>query len=206
MLEAILTYDQFTPPIEYRTGVDSNDSRVRKHIERIERVPDQLQKIIADQWGYIAFFNGSITDQPEFRREKGRVAGGYNRTTWDVLPGGYYQSKHAVLIGVDGDYIPIDLELALHEYGHSFNDEIGRFFFGESLSETPIVLDAIQKRPFNFNPWNDPHEFVAHSVELFYSCRYEFELQQPEVHEFLRELEMKSLNPDEFRHQSSVRR
>lgn len=200
MLEATLTYDQFTPPIEYRTGVDPNHARVRGGIEEIERVPDQLQKIIADQGGYIAFYNGPITDQPEFRYLKGKIASA-DGTTWDVLSGGYDPSKHVGLIGVDGNYIFQREGAALHEYGHGFNQLVGNFFFRKPLSKTAEVLEAIEKRPFVESDLNIPSEFVAYSVEMNYfsiESRSIFQSQQPEIYELFQELEEKSLKPDKF--------
>jgi hypothetical protein len=194
MLEPLLTYDRFTPPIEYRNGVDPNDQRVKRRVQLIEQVPDQIQQIIAHNGGYIVFFNGRITDQKEFEHKRGKAARNHAQGTWDDLPGGHNPSMKAVLIGIEGNYPYGQSENdALHEYGHGFDDGIGKRLLGVSLSDTFTVLETVAKAARIPNPYNlHPREFAAYAVTQYYKSRADrmtFETSFPKMAKLLRAME-----------------
>lgn len=147
-LDLKLTYNKFKPPRRYRKGVKANNPRVQEHMRKIERVPDQLQRIIADHGSYIVFFNGPLTDNWEVEHLKGEIPPGWEDTNhkWEDLRAAYAYFPKAVLIGIEGDYAKSDSEASLHEYGHSFDDLIGREFYKMPLSSTPKVKDILKRK------------------------------------------------------------
>ena len=179
MLEKYLTYDKFVPPVEYRNGVNPQDPRVLKHMAEIEKVPDQIQRLIADKGGYIVFFNGPLTEQPEMQHCKGQQTPNWpDGTTWDAMIGCY--NDKIVFLGIDGNYIGYrDISIheygniSLHEYGHSIDEVIGQMIFGMPLSLTPIAEKILKENKKLREFYKGiPEEFIAFAVNEFYQSPY----------------------------------
>ena len=67
------TYDNFQPKIEYRNGASFEDLKEKEFKMQLEKVPDQIQRIMADSGGRLIFFKGLITDNYELRYKRGTI-------------------------------------------------------------------------------------------------------------------------------------
>ena len=181
---------------EYRKGVRLNNEKVQEHLHKLERVPQNLQKCIAESGAYIVFFNGQLTDNFEAVNEKGVTPSGWdNHYTWDDIPAAYDDINFkAILVGIEGNYAKTGSHLFLHEFGHCFNDEIGRILFKKPISETDAVVSAIQREPFlSLNGYlQRPKEYVAHSIEKFYldeTTKLYLKIAHPRIYGILSNIE-----------------
>ena len=95
-----------------------------------------------------------------------------------------------VLIGVEGDYVETD-DPFLHEFGHSFDDIVGRNIRGCPMSEWWEVLQALKTEPFPDWYYNHPSEYVANAVDLFFNSdrtNRHLEMNNPSIFQLLQEL------------------
>lgn len=175
MLEEYLTYKNTLPPVEYRSGVNPNDPKVLFHLAEIQKIPDQIHKLIASGGGRIVFFNGILTDQPEMVDVRGKHVPNWPKgTTWDVMNGGYDSESKIAFIGIDGDFeVDDNLEdkLALHEYGHEFDHLVGIAIFGSPISLNSRYKEIFRVPPNSRRYFSNSREFLAESVRLFYQSK-----------------------------------
>ena len=168
------TFDKFVPPHQYRNGANPSQPKVQRHLYDLEKVPDQIQRIIAEEGGYVIFFNGPITDNPEAAHLKGKRVPGWKREVLiDNLASLHNSKSGAVLLGILCGDFQGRIGAALHEYGHSYDDKVGKRFFGKPLSKTIIVEDAIEQQPFRDPYLNRPREHVAESVNDYHGNSWE---------------------------------
>lgn len=164
-----LTYDRFVPLAEYRYGADPEDPKAITIMRMIERVPDQIQKIMSDRGGRLIFCNGPLTNNPEIEHEKGRRPQGWSSGTWEESVAGFSPSFRTAFFGLKGQYRPTTvLDVGLHEYGHMCDDLVGKYFFEQSLSKHATALDVLGRHPFSDKYYNHQREYVAHAFEHYY--------------------------------------
>ncbi len=85
------TYNKFTPKIKYRNGAGPGDLLSRKYLSEFEATPDHLQEIIQKYGGRIIFFNGKITDNPEWIFYRGKEIKNKEGVIWDDFRAGYLE-------------------------------------------------------------------------------------------------------------------
>jgi Pro-Pro endopeptidase len=181
---------------ECRNGLGVDNPKVISCLHKLDMVPLELQALIAKEGFDIIFFNGPLTDNWEQEHNKGKKPKGYSKgKIWDKIQGVYNCGMKRALIGINGDYYPSDpisLEnIFLHEFGHGFDDLIGKFFCNKYISEMEEIIQAAEEEPFKAKYFNYPIEYVAKSVNYFYSnyhSRKKLRENQPTIFEILNEI------------------
>ena len=118
----------------------------------------------------------------------------YNSYTFDDLIAIYDISSKDIFLGVVGNYQGL-WDPSLHEYGHAYDFIIGEYFFGQRLSRTQTVLNAIKDEPFSWSFFSSPIEYVANSFDLFYDSsetREELRVNQPMMYNLLEDIERRA--------------
>jgi hypothetical protein len=160
--DTILTYDEFIPSIEYR-GMDANHRKVQYHIQQLERIPDQIQRIVHERGGSIVFFNGPLAKQPEI---KGKLL--IDQSRRNNVPYAYLELQKTVMVGIEGDYGPGTA--ITHEFGHAMDNLIGKEIFGINISKTEIISKLIKKYHSRLDYYyHRPHEYVANMITDYYT-------------------------------------
>jgi|FLOH01.1.fsa_nt_gi hypothetical protein len=193
-LESMLTYDQVSPLYEYRSEADSTSEIVYKRKLLLEKVPDQIQSLMTQGGNEIIFFNGQITDQPEFARNKGKIPRGWPKEyTWDKVPLGQSEGFNSVLIGIKGDYYIID-EQTLHEYGHAYDAIMGKTIFGGPISQTSLLSSIKGEYEYQLKDYlKHNEEFVAFIFDNYYKSeesKQELKKNMPKAYELLKAIEI----------------
>jgi hypothetical protein len=155
---------------ECRNGVGVNDLHVVECLDKLKRVPLNLQGIIGKEGLKVIFFNGPLTKNLEIKRIESLLNYYDEEMDWDKIYGIYYPYLKKVFIGIKGDY---DRHFSvkgtfLHEFGHGFDDIIGGYFYHKQISKLKKVRNAIEEEPFYDEYYHIPKEYVANSVKLFY--------------------------------------
>ena len=200
------------PHIEYRFGASESDPRVQESLEILMNVPEIMHRVIRAYGGRIVFFNGPLTDNPEFETWGGFKVP-YNEYTWDEQPAVHHEPSKTSLVGVRGPYRFWDPRNAVHEEGHCFDYRTGELFYGRrrigpgyscipKISTTRQFLELmriytdIESRAKEILPGiplaleNDPGEWFAHSFECHFDPSNETHRRiYPHFTEFFDELE-----------------
>lgn len=183
---------------EYRNGVKPED--VYNIENELQKIPKHLRKIMSSYGAYVVFFNGQITDNKEFEKNKGVRPRNYPiEYTWDNVQGAYDPDNCTVLIGISGNYIKHSQEsLLLHEFAHCFDDLIGDHYFGKSISEKINFKKLSKEEPFYYAHMRSPYyynlherEYVANAIDLFYrneNTNKELRLNNPTIYKLLSSL------------------
>ncbi|MBI2102917.1 hypothetical protein HYT55_03705 [Candidatus Woesearchaeota archaeon] len=147
----------YVPPftIEYRSSLTPFEPKIIESLEVLNKIPPSFLEILFQQGVRIVYFNGAVTQFPEFKdlaRSKRNDIHGFNGYTWDKVAGlcvdhsgvirahsqnGYSIKLGDIYIGVHGDYFTKEMtieQVTIHEIGHSVDHVVGRALFGESLS------------------------------------------------------------------------
>ena len=191
-----ISFNKYTPKIEYRNGATKTDKKAKFYLSQIEKVPDQIQKIIENEGGKIVFFNGPLTYNPEMNLMKGIRPQNWKHHTYDDLSACHDPASQLSFLGINGNYFG-EGDHSLHEYSHNYDYQIGWHFFSKPLSKTKKVLKAIIKEPFKEEYYNHPQEYIANSIEKFYhstKTRKILKKNNPTIHKILSSLELKALN------------
>jgi hypothetical protein len=186
-----------TISLNYREGVNPDSFIIKKYLKGIQSIPKHMLSALTYYGAQTVFFNGPITDQKEFHWHKGMLSPA--GVSWDLIRGGYLPLVKKVFLGVRGTYrnlVKLDF-IPLHEYGHCFDDLIGRFYFGQSMSNSPELLEQIRQYPFGNEAADKPKEYVAHNFVWFYGPSfynkgdYSMEEMRPELHQLFTEIDKK---------------
>lgn len=200
-----LTYDKFSPSIEYRHTTSDNET-ARKFLAEIEKIPDHIQQLIEERGGKIVFFNGSLTDNPEFHKHKGKHPPGWDtKYIWNDFSAGYSLPTKTVFLGVHRTKYEMR-DPSLHEYGHCFDFVIGEYLYNTPISKIPAISDIIQREPFNYSYLNRPREYIANSFEQFYrgeETKKSLKENQPVIHKFLSNIESRIINAQKIQTKTS---
>jgi len=186
--------------IRYANEIRPYDPMVIRSLNKLKRVPLGLQEIVAKEGDHIVFFNGRITDFPEFEYLKGVMLGGLNWGTYGDVAGVYNPTSGGIFVKISSNEDTI-----LHEFGHSFDNAIGKYIcfsirmggldlFNKPLSSKKSVLRAIKNEPFVSwgSDLSNPKEYVAHAFQLFYSSdesRKQLEEKNPTIFQLLSKIE-----------------
>ncbi len=139
------------PPlaVEYRSGLTPFEPKIIESLGVLDKIPSSFLEILTQQGVKIVYFNGAVTQFPEFKslaRDKRNDIHGYPGYTNDLMAGlcvspgrnSPLVNVGDVYIGVHGDYFTKDLmtieQVTIHELGHSVDHIVGRALFGEKLS------------------------------------------------------------------------
>ena len=165
----------YVPPlaVEYRSGLTPFEPKIIESLGVLDKIPSSFLEILTQQGVRIVYFNGAITQFPEFKsltRSKENNIHGYQGYTWNKVQGlcvGPQRNNSSVTmgevyIGVEGDYFTKDMttieEVTIHELGHSIDHVVGRALFGEKLSsrwkfrkfKEKVGLDSTANRKEHF--------------------------------------------------------
>jgi hypothetical protein len=156
---------------ECRNGVGIHNVQVIECLDKLNRVPLNLQEIIGKEELEVIFFNGPLTANPEIKRTE-YILNYYDEdTNWSKIYGIYYPYSRKIFIGIKGNYYPRHFSIKgtfLHELGHGFDHIIGEYFYHKQISKLKKVRNAIEEEPFYDEYYHIPKEYVANSVKLFY--------------------------------------
>ena len=163
--EAKLAFSDYIP-CEYRQGAGPRDELVQKCLRQLQKVPEHLQQIMASEGAYIVFFNGPMTDNREMTHLRGVTPEG-GITTWDNYRGTHCTKTKAILVGVNGPYGRFRNPF-MHELGHSFDLNVGKYLLGFRLSGVNGVREGLATEPFPRPHLNRQREYLAEAFRKFY--------------------------------------
>ncbi len=159
----------------YRNGAHFNNTSIKTCRTKVfNKIPERFIQPMIDHDVYIMFFDGLITDTPEFSHNKGIKARiGKKKYTWEDVYAAYHFDKKVIALKNN----KADFYL-LHELGHCFDDIIGRKYFGKSISKT-ISLKTVKSEPFYAREMEDANyfninkrEYVANAVDRYFRNKY----------------------------------
>ncbi len=158
--------------VEYRSDLTPFEPKIIESLGLLNKIPTAFLEILGLQGIKIVYFNGAVTQFPEFKslaRSKKNNIHGVTGYTWDKVAGlcvGPRENKPPVkmgdvYIGVHGDYFTKEMtmeQVTIHELGHSIDHVVGRALFGEKLSsrwnfrklKEKVGLDSTANRKEHF--------------------------------------------------------
>ena len=148
-----ISYSVLKPVCEFRR-ISEKDSKIKKHIDTIENIPDQLQDRVNDFNYRVIFVDGLIGDQPEFKNERKEIKEIYNALDGASYP---YFDPEKIIIRKDAN-----LETVLNQYSHLVYDSISwsrleifdmKDKFYESFYKDFNKLPDDQKYVEEYIPW-----------------------------------------------------
>jgi hypothetical protein len=179
---------------ECRNGVGIHNFHVMECLDKLKRVPLNLQEIIGKEGLKIIFFNGPLTKNLEIKRTE-YILNYYDEDTdWSKIYGIYYPYSKKVFIGIKGNYYPRHFSIKgtfLHEFGHGFDHIVGEHFYNKQISKLKKVRNAIEEEPFYDEYYHIPKEYIANSVKLFYYDSHSREIlrkKHPTIFKILNEI------------------
>jgi hypothetical protein len=173
--------------------VNDHDEEVVNMIERISRIhPTILEKVVENNIR-IKLFTGSLTDQPGFTHLKGIKPRGYERFTWDDVPGTGGSKLALAKIGhsVKGKgHGSINLEL--HELAHSIDKHVFHSLRDDSEFKNIWKEEASLLFPGQLYFIDNPEEYFAEVFAMYYlgsSPRLQLYSHAPKTYHYLKQLE-----------------
>ena len=175
----IITYNNFIPAFDVKVS-DKLLIQTIYEMYEIQFFPDLIKELITEAGGRGIFYEGKLTDFPDFSHLKGKE-------DYDTCEG-IYNPKLRKFIANPINYA------GFHEYAHLVNDLIGKMIYSQSISEMNAVKNEILKNEgYKNNEKID--EFTTFLIEVFFSRRtiknmnkYVLESKFPKTNEILEDL------------------
>ncbi len=134
--------------VEYRSGLTPFEPKIIQSLEVLQKIPSSFLEILTQQEVRIVYFNGPITQFPEFKslaKSKKNNIHSHQGYSWDKVAGLCVGPPHGraarlgdIYLGINGNYFTSAMttieETTIHELGHSIDHVVGRALFGEKLS------------------------------------------------------------------------
>jgi len=194
------TYSYVQPTVYFRDGTSIKSKKVQDYIAELEKVPDQLQEIVNSQDGKVIFFNGPLSNQPEFKNSKGPDQPWKKiKNVFDVTNAAFDQKTRSIFLGVEGKYHNQKPDDALDEVAHLIDFYAGAELFGMPLSETAEFLNIYEKDKPNLSDYEKVglkciamKEYFANTFRMFYQSeesRRKLEKEFPERYKWFEDVE-----------------
>lgn len=169
--------------IEYR-NIKSKNKKCKRVNKNLSKVNKKVLNLLFESGLKIIISKGQITDNVEIKHYKNTHPRNYPKgMVWNFVQAMHEPIIKTIFIGINGNYYNNNKKdypqyynpnrcVILHEIGHNYDDVIGEYFFGKSLSKLKTIKKSMKRNKFEKEYFNkNPREYVANSFDLFYRSK-----------------------------------